>query len=79
MTRLQEDRIDRLALEHGRVQVSEGFTDKRVRATVPNGGEFLIDEDGTPTLQPKGNFSVDWAWPEDIQSCDLGLLGEGVS
>jgi hypothetical protein len=54
-----EEAIGRLALQHGRVHVSGGFTDGLVRATTPNGVEHFINEDGV-IVRTGMNFSVDW-------------------
>ena len=59
MTHEQQDSLDRLATIHGRTCVREGYTDRRVRVTVPGGGHFHILESGIIKSQPNDN-SVDW-------------------
>lgn len=59
MEREVENTIERLSLQHGRVHVSGGFTDGLVRATVPNGAEHYIREDGS-IMYVGINRTVDW-------------------
>ncbi len=61
MTRQQESTIDRLALEHGRVAVDEGFADGTVSATVPDGAEFRIHPNGVGRYAGV-NFSTSWGY-----------------
>jgi hypothetical protein len=53
------DRIDILAIQHGRVSVREGFEDGTIRAAVPSGKEFVINELGRVVKEDR-NFSIDW-------------------
>lgn len=59
-TREQENRIDQLALAHGRTCVRDGFVDHVVRVTVPDGTEHFVNEDGV-FVRTGLNFSVDWS------------------
>jgi hypothetical protein len=59
MAREIDNAIERLALKHGRVAVSQGYTDGLVRATTPNGVEHFINEAGR-VVRTGLNFSVLW-------------------
>lgn len=59
MNRLQEATIERLAEQHGRVAVRDGYTDREIRVTAPSGEHWLVSEDGI-ARNDKPNFSIDW-------------------
>lgn len=59
-SRAQDDFIERVALEHGRVAVRDGFLDGHVDVTAPTGRCWSVDEAGVPTLNRVGNFSINW-------------------
>lgn len=59
LTREQEAAVEVLAGNHPSVHVKGGFADGLVRATVPNGIEFFINENGA-IVKSGLNFSVNW-------------------
>jgi hypothetical protein len=60
MTRSQEDAIELLALQHGRVQVDVGYRDGFARVIAPNGACWHVYENGALREQ-RPSFSVDWS------------------
>ena len=42
MTRSQEEAVDRLALQFGRLLVANGYSDGAVRVTAPNGAHWRV-------------------------------------
>jgi hypothetical protein len=60
-TREQEARVAQICIANGgeAVCVREGFADKSIRATLRNGREYVIDEDGR-IIGTDLNFSVRW-------------------
>ena len=59
MTRSQENAVDELALQFGRVQVDAGYADGAVRVIAPNGARFIVAEGGG-VREAGVSFSVDW-------------------
>lgn len=59
--RLQDSIIERLACEHGRTHVANGFANGEIRLTIPNGTEYKIGLDGIEREIGR-NFSVDWSY-----------------
>ncbi len=57
--RLQDCTIERLACEHGRTHIANGFDNDEIRLTVPNGTEYQIGLDGIEHEIGR-NFSIRW-------------------
>jgi hypothetical protein len=60
MTRQQETTMERLALAHGRVAVHDGYRDRAIRVTAPNGAHWIVGEGGN-ARDAGVNFSIDWS------------------
>jgi hypothetical protein len=61
MTREQEDRIERIATQAGRVHVNTPYHDGSVEATIPSGECWLISPAGHLKVRPF-NHSVKWSY-----------------
>ena len=64
-TRAQDNAIERLALDCGRVAVRDGFADGHVDVTVPGGAVYRIAEHSDVTVPAGVNHSVDWGSGEE--------------
>lgn len=63
MTRAQENAVDRLALDHGRLAVREGYCDEGVRVWTPTAAHFIIHLGGDVAQQRAcSRFDIDWSY-----------------
>jgi hypothetical protein len=59
MTREQNNTVDHLAEQFGRVHISAGYRDGWIRATVPGGTCWRVYENGR-AVEDTPDHSVDW-------------------
>ena len=55
----QQNTLDRLAIEHGRTAVREGYVDQYIEVTVPSGRCFHVGQSGR-VIKTTLDHSINW-------------------